>query len=124
LGRRSTRRRAGRYDLYYRIVFLGGGDEGAMIRAIVFLALSIAGLACGIWGSNIHSRRLEGFGAFAIGLAIAVLVYGLITDGVSSSNWGRFRRDKEPVRFWLSVLFVTVFAVVFTLAGLWTCFAG
>ena len=89
-----------------------------MLHAIVFVTLLVAGFTCGIVGSNTHSHSLAGFGGFLLGAAIALHAYGMIHEGVSSSNLGRFRRDQEPFRFWYSVLFVALFAIVFMLGGL------
>jgi hypothetical protein len=90
-----------------------------MLRLLLFIGLLVAGFTCGIVGSIINYHRLDGLAGFLIGAGVAVFAYTNVCEGVSSSNWGTFRRDQEPLRFWCDILVLALFAAVFMIAGLW-----
>jgi len=61
-------------------------------------------------GVRAHDIVLGGFFALA-GCLLAAILVANIHSGVSSSNGGIYRRERQPVRFWCDTAVLVIFYV-------------
>jgi hypothetical protein len=51
------------------------------------------------------------------GIVIAMLLFASISSGQTSSNWGTFRREREPARYWMDVAILVCAYAFFAVFG-------
>jgi hypothetical protein len=59
----------------------------------------------------------QAVGLFVLGGAFAAAAFLDVCGGVTSSNWGTYYREQEPVRYWISVGVSAAMYLVLSVAG-------
>ena len=54
---------------------------------------------------------------FLLGVAFAVIPFSILVNGMSSTNWGTYFRNTEPIRYWIDVIIWTVAYILVATAG-------
>lgn len=69
-----------------------------------FLLLSLPPLVSGV---SFWLRRHQAGGAIFfgfVGVAMDAYLFTALCSGMTSSNWGTYFRDREPIRYWFEVV--------------------
>jgi hypothetical protein len=86
------------------------------LMVLAFLVMAAIFMASNAYQSHI----LAGIGTVIFGLWPALNVCVILKTGVAKSNWGTFRRDQNPIRFWFDVILWGVISIVVVGVGIAT----
>ena len=68
-------------------------------------------------GAIYRHKYGEAIGVAVLGIALAAMLFGIVTTGRVSWNTGTYYRSREPITFWLEVLAISVWYFVMSIAG-------
>jgi hypothetical protein len=84
-----------------------------------FLVLMLP-LLCSAGAACVHGRGLlMAGGILLLGTTFAGALFVDLCSRMSSSNWGTFYRGREPARFWITVVWCSLFYLVMAVSGYW-----
>jgi len=83
-----------------------------------FLLFSLPGALSALWNSYILDRWKWALFGFVASQFLIAIGFTFICSGMSSSNWGTYFKETEPLRYWidLAILLCMYFFVMF---GMW-----
>ena len=91
-----------------------GDQTGGCVILFLFAMSMVAAMLMAMVGTPV----LKGFGLMYLGLFVVACAYSVKQSGVSKTNWGTAYRDKQPIRFYFDVLWISILGLVFVIGGI------